>query len=141
MRCVAPDALAHLAARYKAARVTPDYLDVPRELKLGFGDTVSKTELLALPTLDLLEGALTGAMRMVAADGYRVDELRFRVTRVQHRIDEVFAVHLKVSVRIGGAEPIHVRSRYELLAHDRADGIALQIPEAVYQLLRLDPAR
>ena len=111
---------------------------MPRELRLGFGAGISKPELLQLPAIELLDGALVGAMRMIAADGYRIDELRFRVTRVQHRIAEVFAVNVKVSVHIGGVDPIHVRSRYEILAHDKAGGIALQIPKAVYELLRLD---
>lgn len=141
LRCVSPAALEDLAARYRAARVTPDYLGVPRELQLGFSPEITKAQLNALPTVTLLDGALTGAMRMVAEDGYHIDDLRFRVTRVRHRIEEVFAVDLKVSVLIGGAEPIRVRSRYEVLAHDLAGGIHLQIPKAVYELLRLDVAR
>ena len=141
LRCVSPVALEHLAARYRAARVTPDYLGVPRELQLGFSPEITKAQLNALPTIILLGGALTGAMRMVAEDGYRIDDLRCQVTRVQHRIDEIFAVNLRVSVTIGGAEPIRVRSRYEVLAHDLSGGIHLQIPKAVYELLRLEADR
>lgn len=121
--------------------MTPDYLGVPRELQLGFSPEITKAQLNALPTIILLGGALTGAMRMVAEDGYRIDDLRFQVTRVQHRIDEIFAVNLRVSVIIGGAEPIRVRSRYEVLAHDLSGGIHLQIPKAVYELLRLEADR
>ena len=141
LRCVSPQALEHLADRYRAARLTPGYLAIPRELKLGFSASITKGELNALPTTTLLDGALAGAMRMVVQDGYRIDELRFRVTKVRHRIEEVFAVNLKVSVLIGGASSIRVRSRYEVLAHDKPGGIRLQIPKAVYELLRLDPSR
>ena len=139
LACVDDTALDELAKRYVATRVTPTHQAIPPELLLGFGRDVTRNALQRMPTLDLLTGALDGALAALSENGLSVHRLQFVVRRVEHRIANVYGVQLRVRVAIGGANPVKVRARYSVLARRQPSRWTLDIPLAVYELINIEP--
>lgn len=135
--CVAPESLEKFRNRYAADRIEPTYKDLPGELTATFGTDVSRQELMSMPTPDLLAGALDGAIANFSSTGYTLEQFDLRLLRVEHRIAEVYDLHIRASIAVVGRKRREFSRKYRVRLRLLPDGPKMDIPQAVFDLLSI----
>ena len=140
LSCVERDSLASAYSRYVGYRVRPNYKKIPTELKLAFGTGISRSELLALPPIELLAGALAGTVRTFELGGSKMRNIHFEVVGVKHRIEEVYEVWVKASAEIRSRRSTQrIGREYAVLAHHVNGTTKFLVPDLILELI--GPAR
>lgn len=135
--CVDPASLQEFRDRYSADRIEPTYKNLPAELTSSFGTDITREELMAMPTPDLLTGALDGAIANFSSTGYTLEQFNLRLLRVDHRIAEVYVLHIRASIAVVGRKRREFSRKYQVRLRLLEDGPKMDIPRAVFDLLSL----
>jgi hypothetical protein len=138
LACIAPGSLQSFADKYLEARVLPTYTELPTELRIAFGEGVTRAALQQKAPIDLLSGALDGAIANSARNGRKLESFNLTAARVEHRIAEVYRVHVRALVVAQLSKRVEIVRKFEVRLRVTSNGPFMDVPSAIVELLGLD---
>lgn len=138
LSCVEPQTLQQLKDKYLDTYVLLSYKTILVELQAAFGKCVTRKQLAAMAPLDLLSGGLDGALVNFANSGRRLEHLQLRLQRVEHRIAEIYRVHIRAKLVLKRDKGREFSRRYKVPVKADANSMYMGIPPAILDLLGLE---